>query len=87
MPVLETPSTNTQRLDVRGDDLLSKVKELIHKGNIRRIVVMNDDGETVMEIPLTAGVVGAIMAPALVAIGAIAALAKHYTLQIERADE
>jgi hypothetical protein len=74
-------------MHVRGEDLLGKVRELVHKGNVRRVVVLDDDGDPVMELPLTAGVVGALVAPALVAIGAIAALAKNYTLQIERTEE
>ncbi len=54
----------TSKQDVRGEDLLPKVKELVHQGNVRRIVVANEDGATVLEIPLTAGVVGALVAPA-----------------------
>lgn len=72
-----------QRLRVRGEELLGKVRELIHEGNTRRIIVIGDDGTTVLEIPLTAGIVGTVMAPTLVAIGAIAALATNYTLLIE----
>ena len=87
MPEVATESVRAEQVDVRGEDLLSKVKEVIHSGNVRRISVMNDEGDTVMEFPLTAGVVGAIFAPALVALGAIAALAKNYKLIIERSDE
>ena len=72
-----------QRIRVRGEELLGKVRELIHEGNTRRIIVIGDDGTTLLEIPLTAGIVGTVMAPALVAIGAIAALASNYTLLIE----
>ena len=72
-----------QRVRVRGEELLGKVRELIHEGNTRRIIVIGDDGTTLLEIPLTAGIVGTVMAPALVAIGAIAALASNYTLLIE----
>lgn len=83
----ETPvSSRRQRLNVKGEELLGKVRELIHEGNIRRITVSDAKDRTIFEIPLTAGVIGAILAPALVAIGAIAALAKDYTLEIERAD-
>jgi hypothetical protein len=70
----------THRISVRGEELLSKVRELIHQGNVRRIIVKGEGGAPIMEFPLTAGVIGAIMAPVLVAIGAIAALAKHYTI-------
>lgn len=72
-----------QRIRVRGEELLGKVRELIHEGNARRIIVIAEDGTTLLEIPLTAGIVGTVMAPTLVAIGAIAALATNYTLLIE----
>jgi hypothetical protein len=75
--------TRKERIRVRGEELLSKVRELIHEGNTRRIIVIGDDGTTLLEIPLTAGIVGTVMAPALVAVGAIAALATNYTLLIE----
>jgi hypothetical protein len=68
---------------VRGEELLGRVRELIHEGNTRRITVIGDDGATLLEIPLTAGIVGAVMAPVLVAVGAIAALASNYTLLVE----
>ena len=83
---IKTEPTRAQKLTVRGEELLAKVRELIHQGNIRRITVKAEGGESIMEIPLTAGVVSAIIAPALVAIGAIAALAKHYTIVIEVAE-
>ena len=73
----------TERIRVRGEEMLAKVRELIHAGNTRRIVVIGDDGATLLEIPLTAGIVGTVMAPALVAVGAIAALASNYTLLVE----
>ena len=83
----EAPATRErsarQRIVVRGEELLGKVRELIHEGNTRRIIVIGDDGKTLLEIPLTAGIVGSVMAPALVAVGAIAALATNYTLLIE----
>ena len=78
--------TRAERLTVRGEELLAKVRELIHQGNIRRITVKAEGGEVIMEIPLTAGVVSAILAPVLVAIGAIAAMARHYTIVIEIAE-
>jgi CBS domain-containing protein len=75
--------TQKQKIRVRGEELLAKVRELIHEGNTRRIIVIGDDGTTLLEIPLTAGIVGTVVAPALVAVGAIAALATNYTLLIE----
>ena len=80
---LKSAPNRTQRLHVKGEELLAKVRELIHQGNVRRIHVIGEDGASIMEIPLTAGVIGAVVAPVLVAIGAIAALAKNYTLLIE----
>jgi hypothetical protein len=76
-------STRKERIRIRGEELLGKVRELIHEGNTRRITVIGDDGATLLEIPLTAGVVGAVVAPVLVAVGAIAALATNYTLLVE----
>lgn len=79
----EPRTTRSQRIPVRGERLLSKVRELLHQGNVRRIVVIGEDGRTIFEIPLTAGALVAVAAPTLVAVGAIAALAKDYTLLIE----
>ena len=78
-----TRAERMHRVRVRGEELLGKVRELVHEGNTRRIIVIGDDGTTLLEIPLTAGIVGTVMAPALVAVGAIAALATNYTLLIE----
>lgn len=69
---------------VPGDQLLARAKELLHEGNVRRLIVKNDQGHTVVELPLTMGVVGALLAPAWAAIAAIAAVAGHYTLVVER---
>ena len=69
---------------VPGANLVAKAKEILHEGNVRRLIVKNDQGQIVMEFPLTAGVLGAVLAPALAALGAVAALAAHYTLVVER---
>jgi hypothetical protein len=69
---------------VPGDQLLSRAKELLHEGSVRRLIVKNEQGHTIIEVPLTMGVVGALLAPTLAAIGAIAAVAGHYTLVVER---
>jgi uncharacterized protein DUF4342 len=66
-------------------DVVQKVKGLIHEGNVRRVVIQHE-GRTVAEFPLTAGVVGAVLAPVVAAIGAIVALLKDCTIQVERAD-
>lgn len=77
-------TAHTEEHRVSGEGLVAKVKELIHEGNVRRIIVKNEEGRTLLEIPLTVGVVGAVFLPVLVAVGAIAALAKSYTLVVEK---
>lgn len=79
-----TSPMQTEEHQVPGANLVAKAKELIHEGNVRRLIVKNDQGQIVVEFPLTAGVVGAVLAPALAALGAIAALAARYTLVVER---
>jgi hypothetical protein len=69
---------------VTGEKLLQTVKRLVHEGNIRRIIIKDDKDRTIFEIPLTLGVVGAVLLPVWVAIGAIAALAADYTIEVER---
>jgi Domain of unknown function (DUF4342) len=69
---------------VPGERLVDRVKELVREGNARRIIVKNETGHTLMEIPLTVGVVGAMFLPIWVALGSIAALASHYTLVVEK---
>lgn len=77
-------SETVETMMVRGDALAAKVKELLHEGNVRRIVVRNDEGHTVFEIPVTAGVVAAVVAPVLVAVAAVAALASNWEIEIDR---
>ena len=80
-----TPSTREQ-ITVSGSQLLEHAKRLIHEGNIRRIVI-SQEGQTIAEFPLTIGVVGAVLAPVLAAIGALAALVTECTIEVERADD
>ena len=84
-PLLET-KVQTEEHKVSGENLLGRIKELVHQGNIRRIIIKNNEGHKLLEIPLTVGVVGAVLLPIWVAVGAIAALAKDYTLEVERQD-
>lgn len=72
---------------VEGEDLLSKVRELIREGNVRRIIIKNDEGRTLMQIPLTLGVAGAVILPTLAAVGAIAALVTECSITVERVAE
>lgn len=76
----------TEEFSVNGDDLLKKVKEIIAEGNVRRITVRDKSGKNLVELPLTVGVVGAVLAPILAAIGAIAALVTECTILVERED-
>jgi len=69
---------------VDSDRLIETVKELIHEGNVRRIIVKDENGKLLMEIPVTIGVIGALIAPWLAALGAIAALATRCTIIVER---
>ncbi len=75
-----------EEFSVSSDDLIEKVRELIHEGNVTRIVVKDDAGKTLFEIPATVGVVGAILVPWLAALGAIAALATRCTIVVERVE-
>ena len=72
-----------ETLRIEGDQLLSQVERLIHEGNVRRIVIKQGE-QVVVEFPLTVGVVGALLAPALAAVGAMAALLTDCTIEVER---
>lgn len=69
---------------VSGEELLKKVKKIVKEGNVRRIVIKNDKGDTYLEIPVTIGVLGALAAPIFVAVGAIAAIASKFTIEVIR---
>ena len=79
--------TRTEEFQVNGEELIGKIKELLHEGNIRRLIIRNEEGKTLIVLPLTLGVVGALVAPQLAALGAIAALLTKGTIVVERADE
>jgi len=78
----------SEEFEISGDVLVSKIKELIHQGNIRRIIIKNKEGNTLIEIPMTVGLIGgaigATFFPVLAAIGAIGAMVAHLTIVIER---
>jgi Domain of unknown function (DUF4342) len=82
----EQDTKRTEAFKVKGDALLSKVKEIVHEGNVRRINIKDSDGKTLIEVPLTVGFVGVLVAPVAAAIGAIAALAADYSIEVERED-
>jgi hypothetical protein len=79
--------TNKSEFKVTGEELLSKVKELIHEGNIRKLIIKNEKGVTLIEIPVTVGVIGAVLLPILAAVGALAALAAHFTIEVVKKEE
>lgn len=74
----------TETFKVEGEKLISKVKELIKAGNVRKIIIRDKKGATIMEFPLTLGVVGTVIAPILAGVGAIAALIGECTITVER---
>ncbi len=80
--------TRTEEFRVDGDKVVSKIKELINEGNVRRIILKTEDGKTLIEVPLTVGVIGAglgvALAPVLAAIGVIAALVARISIVVER---
>jgi hypothetical protein len=73
-----------EQFRVSGEDLLRKVKEVIAEGNVRRIIIRSKENKTLIELPLTVGVIGAVLAPMLAAVGAIAALVTECTIVVER---
>ena len=78
--------SRVEEFEVDGDKVVETVKRLVHEGNIRRITIKNDEGKSLIEIPLTFGVVGAVLLPTLAALGALAALVTHCTLVVERTE-
>jgi hypothetical protein len=76
----------TEEFRVNGEELIAKIKSLIKEGNIRKVIIKDKEGKVVFEIPLTFGVVGALIAPQLAAIGAIAALLTEATVVVEKTD-
>ncbi len=76
-----------EKMKIKGEELVKKIKELIHAGNVRRIIIKNDEGKTYLEIPVTVGLVGAFLVPVWAAIGALAALASHFTIEVQNTDK
>ena len=76
--------SRTEEFRVNGEELIAKIKALIHEGNIRRIMIKDKDGKVLIEFPLTFGVVGLVLAPTLAAVGAIAALVTEATIVVEK---
>lgn len=84
-------SKKQEEFKVNGEELLAKVKELLNQGNVRRLIIKAKDGKTLLEVPLTAGVVGGaalvLLAPVLAAVGAVAALVTECTLIVVRDED
>lgn len=84
-------TTRTEEFRVDGDKVISKIKELLNEGNVRRIILKTEDGKTLLEVPLTLGVgvvgIGVLVAPVLAAIGALAALVTRLSIVVERVDK
>ena len=76
--------SRTEEFHVSGEELISKIKSLLHEGNIRRVIIKDKDGKVLIEFPLTFGVVGVVLAPTLAAVGAIAALVTEATVVVEK---
>ena len=76
----------TESFNVHGDEAVKKVKELVREGNVRRVSIANEDGDTLIEIPLTVGVVGAAMIPVAAAVGTVTAMLTDCTVTVVRQD-
>jgi len=86
-PHEEAKRTFTEEFKVKGDQLLGKVREIVHAGNVRRIIIKDEQGRRLIDIPLTIGVIGAVLAPAWAAIGAVAALVADCTIEVEKTED
>ena len=80
----ETNHSNKEYFRVSGDEILTKIKEIIKEGNARRIIIKNEKDETIMEFPVTIGAIGAVLAPIFAAVGTLAALAMKCTIIVEK---
>jgi hypothetical protein len=78
---------NSSEFKVNGEDLMRKIRELIAEGNVNRIIIKDHEGKVYLEIPVTLGVIGAVIAPVLAAVGALAALAADFTIEVIRKDQ
>lgn len=76
-----------EEIQVSGEALLGKIKEILHEGNVRRIIIKNEKGVSLLEVPLTIGVVGVVLAPVWAALGALAALLTQCTIVVEKRRE
>lgn len=82
----ETNQSDREYFRVSGDEIITKIKEIIKEGNARRIIIKNESDETIMEFPVTVGAIGVILAPVFAAVGTFAALAMKCTIIVEKKD-
>ncbi len=78
--------TRTEEFKVDGEKIVAKIKELLHEGNIRRVIIKDKEGKTLLEIPVTFGVVGVLLAPQLAALAAVAAVLTEATVVVEKTE-
>lgn len=81
---METFDNFVEEIKVLSHELADRVKKLIHEGNVRRIIIKDDKGNTFIEIPVTVAAIGAVLAPVVAAVGAIAAMAAKFTIVVEK---
>jgi hypothetical protein len=84
---MDTMKSIFEEIKVLGNELADKVRSLIHEGNVRRIIIKNEQGHTFVEIPVSVAAVGAVFAPVLAAVGALAAMAAKFTIVVEKSPE
>lgn len=78
---------NSSEFKVKSEDLIRKIRELIDEGNVNRIIIKDGTGKVYLEIPVTIGVIGVVIAPVLAAVGALAAWAADFTVEVIRKDQ
>lgn len=83
----QVPKIVSEEVTVHSDDLIERVKALIHEGNVTRIIIKDEKGKTLLEIPATVGLVGVLLAPWLAALGVVAALATKCRITVERREQ
>ena len=84
---MKNPKVRVEEFEVTGEKLVATVKELVHQGNVRRIVIRNAKGVALLEIPLVLGIAGAVLVPVWAAVGALAALVAKLTIVVERVQD
>ena len=76
-----------EEFKVKSEEVIGKVKELMHEGNVRKLIIKDEDGKVYLEIPVTLGLIGALLAPTLAAVGALAAMVANLKIEVVRTDE